>query len=104
MKKLILTIATPSLAADVILAWDVLPAAIGYKIYYISTDLAQTWDTGTDIGDVISYTYTDVPDTGIIMFRVSAYNNNGEAIRYDAGVWYCGDCKPSIRPSGIGVQ
>ena len=85
------------------LSWDVEPTATGYKIYQ-SVDLGQTWDQGLDVGNVIEVLYPDIPDTGIVMFRASAYNEHGEAIRYTAGVWYCGDCTPPETPSGFGIQ
>ena len=103
MLTLILMTVTPTLAMDATLKWDTVAGATGYKLYQ-SNDKGATWDTGTDVGNVTEYLAIGLPDVGIIMFRVSAYNANGEAIRYDAGVWACGDCLPPFKPSGIGVQ
>ena len=92
-------------ADDVGLKWDAVAGAGGYKIY-ISTDGGNTWDynTGIDVGNVTNYVYTNVPDTGMILFRASAYNGHGEKIRYKAGVFYCGDCSPPNEPTGIGIE
>jgi len=100
---LIMAMATTTMAADVDLSWDASNDATGYKVYQ-SADLGATWSVGFDVGNVTTYLMTGVADTGIILFRVSAYNANGEAVRYDAGVFYCGDCEPPPSPSGIGVR
>jgi len=109
MKQLLLTIlflfvtATTCMAADVKLNWDPSTGATGYKVY-MSTDKGTTWTTGTDVGNVTTYTYMNVPDTGLVMFRVSAYNTQSESIRFEAGVWYCKDWMPPKDPTGIGVE
>lgn len=90
-------------AADVHLEWDVAANAAGYKIY-MSIDNGQTWDDGMDVGNVTDFVYPNVPDAGRVLFRASAYNSHGEAIRYTAGSWYCGDCTPPYKPSGLGVE
>ena len=99
MKSLIFAILLiPSLcfSADVDLSWLVEAEATGYKIY-MSQDLGQTWDSGLDVGlaqqDPIipaqrTYTYTGVPEDKIILFKCSAYNDDGEGIREWSGAWY----------------
>ena len=96
-------LSTTIFAADVILQWDPVADATGYKLYQ-SVDLGVIWDVGVDVANVTTFVAQGVPDTGIVMFRVSAYNANGEAVRYSAGVFYCGDCNPPVSPSGLGMQ
>ena len=92
-------------AADVKLAWDANSESdlAGYKVY-MSVDHGATWAPGVDVGSVTAHTYPDVSDTGLILFRVSAYNTYGETIRYEAGAWYCKDFLPVLAPSCAGVQ
>jgi hypothetical protein len=108
MKKLILTLAIilyPFLAfgADVTMTWDVSPGATGYKVQ-MSTDKGVTWGVTRDAGNVTSYTWLGAPNTGLLLFRATAYNAANEAIRSDAGVWYCGDWVVPGKPKGVGVE
>ena len=114
MKKLFLIVAVLSFifgctvfanAAEVKLAWDANSETdlAGYKVY-MSTDQGATWTAGVDVGNITAHTYPDVPDTGLILFRVSAYDANNETIRYEAGAWYCKDFLPVLPPSCAGVQ
>jgi len=90
-------------AAEVNLTWDTSPGATGYKLY-MSTDSGQTWTGEMDVAKVITYAYPSVPDSGLVLFRVSAYNSVGESIRYWSGAWYCGDWKPVESPGGAGIE
>ena len=107
MKKLLILLvvlfATSVQAADVNLRWDVSPDATGYKVY-MSIDNGRSWDGGLDVGNVTAYTYQNVPDNGLILFKGSAYNANGEAVRSWSGAWYNGDWKPPTPQGGIGIQ
>ena len=109
MKNIILAIvilmfsATQALADDVKLKWDPTINATGYKIYS-SQDMGKTWDTGIDTNGATEYLMMGVSDTGKVLFRVSAYNEHGESIRYTAGVWFCGSCAPPLAPSGVGIE
>ena len=107
MKRLLLVImilfATPSFAAEVTLQWDAVDNATGYRIYS-STDNGESWGSAIEVGNKTTFTVMDVPDNGRVLFAVSAFNANGESIRYDAGVFYCKDCTPPSAPSGIGVE
>lgn len=94
---------TPCLAVDLNLEWDPGEGAAGYKLY-MSSDLGVTWSAPVDVGNVLTYTYSGVPDSGLILFRASSYNSSGESIRYEAGVWYNGSWKPPINPGGFGVK
>jgi len=108
MKKILLFIiltfsfVSLALAADITLRWDASEGATGYKLY-ISTDNGQTWDAGTDVGNVTTYTLT-VPDHQLVLIRASAYNDFGESIRTDAGVFYNSDWLAPEKPSGTGVK
>lgn len=95
--------ALPAAAADVSLSWDASADAAGYKIY-VSADNGATWDAGTDVGNVTGHTYPGVPEDGLILFRVGAYNSQGETIRYEAGAWYNGAWTPPLAASGLGIQ
>ena len=100
---LTILIASVAYGADKQLNWDAAAGATGYKIY-MSIDNAVTWDAGIDVGNVTTYLYTNIPDTGVVLFRFSAYNVNGEAIRYDSMVAHCGDCGPPQAVPGVGIQ
>lgn len=99
----IVLISFSAYAADVKLSWDPSDNATGYKIY-MSTDQGQSWDAGVDVGNVTTYLYPSVPDTGLVLFRVSAYNSQANVVRYNAGVWFCKDWVPPDMPTGVGVE
>ena len=92
-----------SYAADISLKWDASSGATGYKIYK-SEDGGTTWNAGVDVGNVVTYTYTGVVETALILFRVSAYSQAGEAIRLWSGAWYDHRKLPVQTPSGAGIQ
>lgn len=99
----ILLVAGTVFAADVNLEWDASDGATGYNIYK-SLDNGVTWDAGVDIGVGTTYTYTNVEETGLVLFRVSAYNATGEAIRYWSGAWYDHTKMPPDDPGGAGIE
>ena len=91
-------------AADIALEWKAVSNADGYRLQ-MSTDTGTTWtDPGVDCGNVTTFTLLGVPDTGIVMFRVVAYNAVGEAIKTESGAWYNGDWMPLQPAGGLGVQ
>jgi len=100
LTALMLIFAVNCLAADVLLKWDAAQYATGYKLY-ISADNGVTWDAGIDVGNVTQYTYLGVPDTGLQLFRVSAYNQYGETITAWAGSWFNGDWIPPTEALGL---
>ena len=100
---LILFAATTVYSADVRLAWDEVPGAASYKVQ-MSTDNGSSWDEERDAGAAASLVWNGAPDTGLLLFRAVACNNIGEAIRYEAGAWYCGDWRLPAQPNGLGVQ
>ena len=94
---------TPAMAADVELIWESAALATGYKVYQ-STDAGSTWDAGTDVGNVTTYELVGVPDSGLVLFRISAYNSYGETITSWQGGWYCGDWMPPQASIGLRVN
>jgi hypothetical protein len=100
---IVLFFAGLALGADATLKWDPSEGATGYKIYQ-STDQGATWDAGVDVGNVTEYLYQGIPDTGLVMFRASAYNASGESIKYGSGCWYNGSFAPPEQPSGLGMD
>jgi hypothetical protein len=90
-------------AADVTIAWNASPEATGYKIQ-MSTDNGATWDSGVDVGSVLTHTLLGVADSGLVLFRAVAYNNVDDAINSWSGAWYNRDWKPPTSASGLGVQ
>lgn len=94
---------SPGLAADVTLKWDPSAGATGYKIQK-SADLGVTWAVAVDVGNVITYTYTNVEENALVIFRASAYNAAGESVRSWSGAWFDGRKKPVSAPSGQGIQ
>jgi len=108
MKKLLiailfcLVIPLPCYGADFDMKWDSVEGATGYVIY-ISTDYGETWDEGTDVGNVTEYTYEDVPCCGLSLFVVSAYNDYVESGLLWSGCF----CNPQWKlgfPSGLGAK
>lgn len=90
-------------AANIYIKWDASDGATGYKLY-MSIDNGQTWDTGSDVGNVTEVTDFSVPDGQLVLIRVSAYNAQGESIRHDAGVFYNSSWKVPSQPSGAGIE
>jgi len=90
-------------AADKTMSWSASAGADGYKIYK-SEDLGVTWDAGIDVGNVTTYTYTNIIETDFVLFRISAYNGTAEIVRYDDGIWYNGTFQPPAIPSGYGME
>lgn len=88
-------------SADVTLTWDASDGAIGYKVY-ISVDNGVTWTEARDVENILICTLTNVPDKGLLLFKVSAYNANGEAVRDWSGAWFNGDWKLDSA-GGVGI-
>lgn len=98
-----LFLASPVLAVDVPLVWDPAPGALGFKIYK-SKDLGQTWEMVKDVGNVLAYKLTGVEETGLILFRASAYYEGGlELIRYESGAWI-DQTKVKKAPPALGIR
>jgi hypothetical protein len=97
-------------AADCTFAWKASSGATGYYLEY-STDNGVTWvgkkTTGPltpDSNGEVSYLYTGIPETGLVIVRVAATNATSEAVRLESGAWYNHQWKPIGAPSGAGVR
>jgi len=109
MKTLLLVLAilamtSVSYGADVVLKWDASTGATGYKIYMAIDGTGAVWQTPKDAGNVLTYTYTAVPEDRLILFRVSAYNAVGEIITTDKGAWFDGRKTLPKVTYNLGVQ
>lgn len=100
----ILLLACPlsAFGADVTLNCDTVSTATGYKIQ-MSIDKGTTWQAEQDT-PTMPYIFKNVPDTGLVLFRIAAYNAQSKTYRYEAGAWYCGDWKPILQPTGVGIK
>ena len=99
---IILALSTACYAATTTIMWDAVPGATGYKAY-------QSLDNGTTWTYVMQTTTNQAAvthgDTGVILLRVSAFNNTGEAIRLNAGIMVWPDApQPPPPPTGLGVH
>lgn len=99
----LLLLALPCYSADLPLAWDARSEATGYKLQ-ISTDMGATWGEIRDAGNVQTYTWLGAPDTGLVLWRVSAYNATGEAWGTTKGAWYCGSWLVPPPAVGLGAR
>ena len=99
----IVFVAAPVWAADINLRWDAVTDATGYRMYR-SVDSGVTWTMVQEVGDVTTVALTGQPDTGIVLYRVAAFNANGEAIRSWSGAWYNNEWKPPADPGGAGID
>ena len=100
---LILFLAAPVWAADITLGWDAVTDVTGYRMYR-SVDGGVTWTMAQEVGNVTEVTLTGQPDTGIVLYRVAAYNANGEAVRTWSGAWYNKEWQPPANPGGAGID
>ena len=101
---------TQAWAADCKFSWKSVAGASGYSLEY-SPDQGVTWTgkktTGAltpDSNGDVSFTYTSVPETGLMLFRISATNASGSSTRTEYGAWYNHLWKPMDRPSGGGIM
>ena len=93
-------------AASPTLSWDPNPAEQAVTAYSVqmSTDLGKSWGAEIPAGPATTITLTNVPDTGLVLFRVNAVNAQGKVPRTDAGAWYCGDWRVPTPASGTGLK
>ena len=94
--------AATTFCAEVSLKWDAVDGATGYNLYQ-SFDMGATWSTGADMGAQVAVTVT-VMEAGLVLFKVSAYNANGETVTEWQGAWYNYQWRPLDAPVGLGVQ
>ena len=109
----VITFCLPSqfaFAADCTFSWKASTGATGYYLEY-SLDHGVTWTgkktTGPltpDAAGEVSWIYTGVPETGLVLFRVAATNASSESIRLEAGAWYNHLWKPVVAPGGAVIR
>ena len=107
MKKVIstilvtLAISTVVWAGEIEINWKSEGQANGYKVY-------QTLDNGNSWQEIIDTNSTNatltMPEHGLVLLRISAYNQSGETIRTSSGIWYNADWNPPEKPKDIGVE
>ena len=86
-------------AVTVTLQWQPVAGATQYTVYQ-SVDQGTTWTTATTA--TTNNASIDAPETGLVLFRVSAKNDVGETINFDRGAWF--DAKWSRIPGKLAVQ
>lgn len=92
--------ASTASAADIQFSWNPSKGAKGYKIQ-MSTDRGASWDQEKDAGEATEFVWKGAPDRGLLLFRVSAYNEMGEAVRGESGTWYNGDWLTPEKPNAL---
>lgn len=104
-------------AADILVSWNTSQGATGY-ILEASTDNGATWSTKKDVGQITpktytsgsetlslcSYTWTGLPDTGLVLIRVKAYNDYGTTTNTRAGSWFNKAWQAPAEAKGVGIQ
>ena len=104
-------------AADVQISWMASDGATGY-ILEASVDNGQSWSLSVDTGLIapINYTagtvtlslcyyaWTGLPDAGLVLIRVTAYNSFGQTINTSSGAWINKTWVSPPMPSGVGVN
>ena len=100
----VLALSNFSAAADVELSWDPNPELdiAGYKVYQ-SLDVGQNWAVVADT-NATNISLHGISDTGLILFRVSAYDNQDESIRHNAGAWFNNDWVLISNPKSSGIR
>ena len=97
----ILAVSTVSLAGEIKINWNSEGQADGYKVY-------QTLDSGNTWHEILDTNSTNatltMPEHGLVLLRISAYNQNGETIRTSSGIWYNADWIPPEKPKNVGVK
>jgi len=105
-------IALPAHAGQITLSWNASDGATGYHIY-VSQDYGNTWLLAADLSDqpLPTSTSIDAPEGQLVLYRVAAYNANGEVAQYIQEVWYKSALlpgRPGVLPSlvtqGLGAQ
>lgn len=89
-------------AATVTLLWDPVTGATAYRIYR-SADQGVTWVQAAEVADPTAQLLGE-PDAGLLLYRASAVNSQGEAVRMEFGAWYNGTWLPIPPPAGLGIQ
>lgn len=93
--------ASAACAAEIIINWDAIPNASGYRVYQ-SVDLGATWQQVAEVA-TLPVTVSNVPDAGLVLFRAAAFNSADEAVRTETGFFYNGDWSPLAPPANMGT-
>lgn len=101
ISALILLTTTVAFSADITQKWDPVTGATGYKLYQ-SADAGATWAAPIDCGAATQWTLT-VPDDRLYLWKVSAYNADGEGVAHWRGTWFDGRKKPLNPASALGI-
>lgn len=99
---LVLVLAWAAGAASITLQWDPSTGATGYHLFK-SLDNGVTWVQIADVtGSPLPTTAVIQAEDGkLVLYRVSAYNANGEAIQYTRGAWYDSALVPPAAAGGL---
>jgi hypothetical protein len=89
-------------AADIDLSWPPVDGAIGYYVF-MSTDSGGSW-SDPKITPLTEYTWVQAPDSGLVLWRVAAFNAQGVSLRTESGAWYNGDWQLVAQPVRLGVK
>jgi hypothetical protein len=81
-------------AATVTLAWDLSDGAAGYKIYYGTT--SNNYSSVVDVGDNLTYTFTNLPDGNTYYFAATAYDPSRLESDYSAEISYAASSNSSL--------
>ena len=96
-----LAISTVVWAGEIKINWNSEGQADGYKVYQ-STSNGDIWQEILDTNST-NATLT-MPEHGLVLLRISAYNQNGETIRTSSGIWYNADWMPPDKPKDVGIK
>lgn len=98
----ILAFPISAMCATISLKWDTAAGATGYRIDQ-SINSGTAWTEVKDAGNVLTTTVT-APDTGLVLYRIKAYNSQGQTIRTNAGAWFNGSWSLPAPATGAGIQ
>lgn len=103
--------------ADAQISWKASVGATGY-ILESTTDDGQTWNLIADVGNIVPtvytagtetlslcyYTWVGIPETGLVLIRVTAYNAYGQTINTSSGAWINRSWVSPPASTGVGVM
>lgn len=92
-------------AATVTLQWNPVSGATDYCLQYRDTTITDAgWTGDTTVSGAVSYSYPNVPESGLVLFRIGAGICGSNTI-WNAwqGAWYDHTLKPEY-VRGLGVQ
>ena len=98
MKVLIILLAfvSSAYAADYNITFKYIENASVYKLYS-SYDNGASWDAGVEIPQpetvsqacpLVNYKVTDLPNSGLVLFKIKAIDAQGYSLHYNGKNWY----------------